>query len=146
MADPEHPPGPVIVMLPAEIAIANGAAVGQQLCSAFAPGVTLVIADMTSTVFCDSSGISQLVLAHRCAAAHQAQLRLAVPHDHVLEVLKVTGVDRLLAVYPSLDAALAAASPLAEFHMPASFASGTTAMRAEPPGRRRLYLRQRGQG
>ena len=115
MAGPERPPRPVIVMLPAEIDIANGAAVGQQLCSAFAPGVTIVIADMTSTVFCDSSGISQLVLAHHCAAAHQAQLRLAVPHDQVLEVLKVTGVDHLLAVYPSLDAALAAASPLPEF-------------------------------
>jgi anti-sigma B factor antagonist len=111
VADPEHPPAPVIVTLPAEIDIANGAAVGQQLCSAFAPGVTIVIADMTATVFCDSSGISQLVLAHHSAAAHHAQLRLAVPHDHVLEVLKVTGIDRLLAVYPSLEAALAAASP-----------------------------------
>ena len=54
MADPEHPPGPVIVMLPAEIDIANGAAVGQQLCSAFAPGVTIAIADMTSTVWARS--------------------------------------------------------------------------------------------
>lgn len=111
MADLEHPPTPVIVQLPAEIDIANGAAVGQQLCSAFAPGVTVLIADMTATVFCDSSGISQLVLAHHCAAAHHAQLRLAVPHDQVLEVLTVTGVDRLLAIYPSLGAALAAASP-----------------------------------
>ena len=110
MADPQHPPTPVIVRLPAEIDIANGAAVGRQLCAAFAPGVTIVIADMTATVFCDSSGISQLVLAHHCAAAQHAQLRLAAPHDHVLDVLKVTGVDRLLAVYPSLDAALAAAS------------------------------------
>ena len=63
-------------MLPAEIDIANGAGVGQRLCAAFAPGVTVVIADMTSTVFCDSSGISQLVLAHHCAAAHHAQLRI----------------------------------------------------------------------
>jgi hypothetical protein len=29
----------------------------------------------------------------------------------VLSVLTVTGIDRLLAVYPSLDAALAAGSP-----------------------------------
>lgn len=111
MADLDRPPTPVIVPLPAEIDIANGAAVGQQLCSAFAPGVTIVIADMTATVFCDSSGVSQLVLAHHCAAAHRAQLRLVVPHDQVLGVLKVTGVDHMLAVYPSLDAALAAASP-----------------------------------
>jgi anti-sigma B factor antagonist len=111
VADPDRPPRPVIVMLPAEIDIANGAAVGQQLCAAFAPGVTIVIADMTSTVFCDSSGISQLVLAHHCAAARRGQLRLVVPQAQVLGVLTVTGVDRLLAVYPSLDAALAAGSP-----------------------------------
>jgi anti-sigma B factor antagonist len=111
VADPEHPPAPVIVTLPAEIDIANGAAAGQQLCAAFAPGVTIVIADMTSTVFCDSSGISQLVLAHHCAAARRGQLRLVVPQAQVLGVLTVTGVDRLLAVYPSLDAALAAGSP-----------------------------------
>jgi anti-sigma B factor antagonist len=111
VADPERPPRPVVVRLPAEIDIANGASVGLQLYSAFTPGVTVVIADMTSTVFCDSSGISQLVLAHHCAAAHHAQLRLAVPHPHVLDVLKVTGIDRLLAVYPSLDAALAAGTP-----------------------------------
>ena len=108
MADPEHLPGPVIVMLPAEIDIANGAGVGQRLCAAFAPGVTVVIADMTSTVFCDSSGISQLVLAHHCAAAHHAQLRLVVPHAKVLGALTLAGLDRLLPVYPSLDAALAA--------------------------------------
>ena len=108
VADPERSPGPVVVMLPAEIDIANGAGVGQQLCAAFAPGVTVVIADMTSTVFCDSSGISQLVLAHHCATAHHAQLRLAVPHTGVLAVLKVAGVDRLLVIYPSLDGALAA--------------------------------------
>ncbi len=108
MEDPERSPGPVVVMLPAEIDIANGASVGQQLCLAFAPGVTIVIADLTSTVFCDSSGISQLVLAHHCAVAHHAQLRLVVPHASVLGVLKVAGVDRLLVIYPSLDGALAA--------------------------------------
>ena len=69
MADPQHLPTPVIVRLPAEIDIANGAAVGQELCAAFAPGATVAIADMTATVFCDSSGISQLVPAHHCAAA-----------------------------------------------------------------------------
>jgi hypothetical protein len=46
-----------------------------------------------------------------CAAAHHAQLRLVVPHHQALGVRQVTGIDRLLAVYPSLDAALAAGSP-----------------------------------
>jgi anti-sigma B factor antagonist len=111
MADPERLTGPpVVITLPAEIDAANAPGVGQRLCSGFAPGVTAVIADLTWTVFCDSSGVKQLVLAHHCAAAHHAQLRLVVPHARVLSVLKLTGIDRLLPVYPSLDAALSAGS------------------------------------
>jgi anti-sigma B factor antagonist len=108
VADPEPLAEPVIVGLPAEIDIANAAGVGQRLCSAFAPGVTMVIADLTPTVFCDSSGVSQLVLAYHCAAAHHAQLRMVVPHPNVLRVLTVVGLDRMLPVYPTLDAALSA--------------------------------------
>jgi anti-sigma B factor antagonist len=72
----------------------------------------MVIADLTSTVFCDSSGVSQLVLAYHCAAAHNAQLRLVVPHPNVLGVPTVVGLDRMLRVYPTLDAARARAGGL----------------------------------
>jgi len=98
--------GPVVVALPAEIDMANADGVGEQLRSAFTPGVPIVVADMTLTMFCDSYGMHALVLAHRCAAAHHAQLHLAVPDTRVRQVLKLTGLDRLLPVYPSLGAAL----------------------------------------
>jgi anti-sigma B factor antagonist len=98
--------GPVIVRLPAEIDIANAADVGEQLRSAFTPGITLVIADLTATVFCDSSGLRQLLLAHRRAKACHAEVRFAIPHREVLGVLQVTELDRLLPVYPSLGAAV----------------------------------------
>jgi anti-sigma B factor antagonist len=106
VADPDPVPGPAVVALPAEIDMANADDVGEQLRSAFTPGVTIVVADMTLTMFCDSYGMRALVLAHRCAAAHHAQLRLVVSHPSVLQVLKLTGLDRLLPVYPSLGAAL----------------------------------------
>jgi anti-sigma B factor antagonist len=112
MADPERMSGPVVVTLPAEIDMANADGVGEQLRSAFTPGVAIVIADMTSTVFCDSSGMRSLGLAYRCAADHDAQLRLAAPDTKVRQVLKLTGLDRLLPVYPSLGAALTSDSPV----------------------------------
>ena len=43
--------------------MANAEDVGDQLRSALTPSVTIVTADMTSTVFCDSSGIRSLLLA-----------------------------------------------------------------------------------
>ena len=97
---------PTVVTLPAEIDMANADRVGADLQAAFAPGVT-VVADMTATTFCDSRGIHALVLAHQRAAASGAGLRLVVPSACVLRVLAVVGLDRWLAIYPSLQEALA---------------------------------------
>ena len=104
MADPQHLPAAVIA-LPAEIDMANADQVGQQLGS---PGVRAVIADMTATRFCDSSGINMLVRVHQQAAANGTELRLVVASPAVLRVLTLLGLDDLLAVYPSLSQALAA--------------------------------------
>jgi hypothetical protein len=41
-------------------------------------------ADLTATVFCDSSGLRQLVMAHRRAKACHAEVRFAIPHREVL--------------------------------------------------------------
>jgi anti-anti-sigma factor len=108
VADPQHLPQPVVIALPAEIDMANAGRAGQQLGSAFAPSVATVIADMTATTFCDSSGISMLVRAHKQAAATSTQLRLAVPSTAVRRTLALVQVDTLLPVYSSLHQALAA--------------------------------------
>src|SRR5947208_2627604 len=107
MADPQHLP-PVIIALPTEIDMANADRAGQLLGSAFAPGVTTVIADMTATRFCDSSGISMLVRAHKQATANGTRLRLVVPATAVLRSLALASIDHLLPIYPSLSTALAA--------------------------------------
>ena len=97
---------PVVVTLPAEIDITNAEAIGEALSSAIASGAGIVIADMTGTRFCNSSGISALVQAHRQAAANHAELRLVVLSASVLRALKLVRMDFLLPIYPSLDAAL----------------------------------------
>jgi anti-anti-sigma factor len=111
---------PVVVTLPAEMDITNADAIGQALSSAIARGAGIVIADMTGTRFCNSSGISMLVQAHRRAAANQAELRLVVLSAAVLRALTLVRADFLLPIYPSLDAALAPeAAPEPELPAPA---------------------------
>jgi anti-sigma B factor antagonist len=107
VADPQQLPA-VVIALPVEIDMASADRVGQQLGSALAPGVRTVIADMTATRFCDSSGISALVKAHGQAAANGTELRLAVASPAVLRALTLAGLDQLLAIYLSLSQALAA--------------------------------------
>jgi anti-anti-sigma factor len=101
------------VTLPAEIDVTNAERVGADLRAAFAPGVTVVVADMTATTFCDSLGIRALVRAHQRATASDAELRLVVPSARVMRLLAVLGLDGLLAIHPSLQEALPA-EPAAE--------------------------------
>ncbi len=100
---------PVVVELPAEIDVTNSEQVYEQLVAVFAPGVRTVIADLTSTVFCDSSGVHAIMHAYESAAARDVKMRLAVsPATSVRRVLELIGVGRLMPVYPSLQEALAA--------------------------------------
>ena len=107
VADAHYLPA-VVIALPAEIDMANAGEAGQRLGSAVAAGVRTVIADMTATTFCDSSGIGMLVRAHKQAAANRAELRLVVPAPAVLRSLTLASIDQLMPIYPGLGMALAA--------------------------------------
>ena len=96
----------VVVTMPAEIDVTNADRIGGELSAAIASGAGIVVADMTGTRFCNSSGISMLVLAHRQAAANGAELRLVVLSAAVLRALKLVRMDCLLPISPSLAAAL----------------------------------------
>lgn len=105
------PPAPAtprltIITLPTEIDMVNAERIGADLQAAFAPAVTVVVADMTATAFCDAMGIRALVRAHKQAAANGAELRVVVPSARILRVLAVLNLDCLLDIYPSLQEAL----------------------------------------
>jgi anti-sigma B factor antagonist len=96
-----------VVGLPGEIdmTIADGAR--QALLSVLDQGARGLVVDMTATTFCDSAGITALVRATRRATANGATMRLAATAQPVLRVLSLVGIDRLIDVYPSVDAARA---------------------------------------
>ena len=101
---------PVVVTLPAEIDVTNSGQVYEQLAAVLAPGVDTVIADMMSTVFCDSSGVHAIMHAYETAAARDVSLRLAVSSStSVRRVLQLIGVGRIMPVHGSLEEALDAA-------------------------------------
>jgi anti-sigma B factor antagonist len=112
MTVPERDSGPVVVSMPAEIDLANAGRVGEQLCTAASPGVTVIVADLTGTEFCDSAGIRTLLRARDDVAASHAQLRLAVARGGaVRRALQAIGLQHVLPVYPTVAAALAADVP-----------------------------------
>lgn len=109
MIDRECLVGPVVVVvLPDEIDFVNADSVGERLAAAIVPGVAVVIADLTVTVFCDCAGVRSLLLAGRRASAVNAELRLVVCARAVLRILELLGADQVLPVYPDLGMAQAA--------------------------------------
>ena len=109
MGDNAAPVVPVVVELPAEIDVTNSEQVYQQLIEVLTPGVDTVVADMTATIFCDSSGVHAIMHAFETAGARDVRLRLAIsPGTSVNRVLQLIGVGRLIPVYPTLEEALAA--------------------------------------
>ncbi len=93
--------------LPAEVDASNAEQVRLDIAAVVAQDASLVIADMTETTFCDSAGVTVLVGVMRQANAADMGLRVAAAAPAVTRVLAITGVDRLIEIYPSVAAALA---------------------------------------
>jgi anti-anti-sigma factor len=70
------------------------------------PGRALVVVDMSRTRFCDSAGLNALVGAARQARADGGEVRLVVVGEAVARIVALTGVDRVIPVYASLEDAL----------------------------------------
>jgi anti-anti-sigma factor len=96
-----------VVATPAEVDLTNADALREALLDALNSGALGLVVDMTATTFCDSAGISAITRAARRAAANDATMRLAVIESPVLRVLNLVGIDRLIDIYPNVDAARA---------------------------------------
>jgi anti-sigma B factor antagonist len=73
---------------------------------AIGEGHDRLVLDLAKVTFCDSSGLSLLVDLHREAEAHGGWLRLAAAHPVLRDMLQITHLDRLLAAYDSVEAAV----------------------------------------
>jgi anti-sigma B factor antagonist len=106
--------GIAVVRLPAEIDSSNADHVRERLCAALRPGVRIVVADLTATIFCDVAGVRGMARARNHAAAMNAELRLAVRAGPVRRVLAIVSPGGQFLIYPSVGEATAghAASPL----------------------------------
>lgn len=116
-----------VVSLPVEVDITVADQVREDLLSVLNRGPAALIVDMAGTTFCDSAGVHALVRAHKRAAASRADMLLVVTAPAVQRVLAITGVDRLIAVSPSVAEALAAAGQSAEDQKPPPGSAGAQA-------------------
>ena len=98
--------GVPVVTAPEEIDIANAAGLQAALLEAAGPGRAMVVVDMSRTRFCDSAGLNALVGAARQARADGGEVRLVIVGEAVARIVALTGVDRVIPIYASLEDAL----------------------------------------
>ena len=100
-----------VVAFPEHVDMSNAAQTREQLLAVFDRGPAVVIADMSATVWCDYVGVDAVAQACQQATVRQAELRLVATSPAVRRLLAAEGLDRLVPVYSSLEAAIAAGEP-----------------------------------
>ncbi|WP_406438480.1 STAS domain-containing protein [Streptomyces sp. NBC_00631] len=64
-----------------------------------------LVLDLAGMEFCDSSGITALIVARNHAHAAEADIALAAVPAHTLRVLRIVGLDQIFPILPDSHAA-----------------------------------------
>jgi len=99
--------GVPVVAAPEDIDITNADGLQTALLEAASLGPGTFVVDMSRTQFCDTAGLHALVAAHNRARAVGGQLLLVTRGAAVDRILSITGLDRVIPRFPSLEEALA---------------------------------------
>jgi anti-anti-sigma factor len=116
--------GITIAELTGELDISSAPALREQLLSLLRPGSSRLVIDLSKVSFCDATGLAVLVSTGRRARLLGGFLRLAAASPQVDQVLNITGLDRHLANFPTVQAAATGARDVHH---------GTAAATGRPP-------------
>jgi anti-sigma B factor antagonist len=94
-----------VVAVGGEIDVHTAPQVDDALAAVAAPG-SAVVADLTKVEFIDSTGLSVLVRALARARDEGGSLGVVAPTERVTKVLRLTGLDAVLSVYDTVEAAV----------------------------------------
>ena len=68
--------------------------------------VEKLIVDLSEIEYCDSSGLSAILLAFRILQANEGKIRLAAPQKNVRTLIEISQLNRVLPMYDSVELAL----------------------------------------
>jgi anti-sigma B factor antagonist len=96
-----------VVTAAEDIDITNAAGLRTAMLQATALGRGTFVVDMSHTQFCDTAGIHAVVGAYKRARAEGGQVLLVIGGAAVHRIVSITGLDRVIPTFQSLDQALA---------------------------------------
>ncbi|MFL1376646.1 MULTISPECIES: STAS domain-containing protein [unclassified Nocardiopsis] len=93
-----------VVTVGGEIDLYTAPRLRDELITALDEGARRLVIDMSSTEFCDSTGISVLLSAMKRSRDKGGDLELVAPKAAVMKVLQVTGLHEVFVIHPDTDA------------------------------------------
>jgi anti-sigma B factor antagonist len=100
-----------VAVLSGQLDIVSASAVRVKLLGLLTPAASRLIVDLSAVGYADASGVAVLVGSGRRARLLGGWLRLAAPAPEVARVLSATGLDRHLAAFPTVQAAITGQRP-----------------------------------
>jgi anti-sigma B factor antagonist len=96
-----------------EIDVYTAPQVRERLIEMVGGGERRVIVDLGRVDFLDSTGLGVLVGAHRRLRVNGGTLRLVCPHERLLKIFRITGLDTVFDIHPSVEDATGGATQTA---------------------------------
>lgn len=94
-----------IVSVAGEVDVYTAPKLKESLLAAASDGGARLVVDLRSVGFIDSSGLGVLVGALRRSRERDGWVRLVCSDDNVLKVLGITGLDKVFAVFSTVESA-----------------------------------------
>jgi anti-anti-sigma factor len=98
-------PGHIVLVVHGELDVVTTAGLREQIAGILNEATVPVIVDLSSVSFCDASGLAMLIGAQRRARLRGLTVAISEPSREVSELLRFSGLDHALTIYPTLTAA-----------------------------------------
>ncbi len=72
-----------------------------------AEDISKLVFDLSEVEYCDSSGLSAILLAYRIIQANEGSIRLANPNKSVKTLIEISQLNRVLPISSSVEEAIA---------------------------------------
>ena len=97
-----------VVTVTGEVDVHTAAQLRVALDEEIAAGHTRIVLDLDGVGFLDSTGLGVLVGRLKLVRNHSGWLRIVCSNDRVLRVFRITGLDKVFGIHPSVAEAVAA--------------------------------------
>ena len=96
----------VVLEIGGEIDVYTAPRLRERLVEVVGSGGTHIVVDLAKVDFLDSTGLGVLVGAHRRLRAGGGSLNLVIPHERLLKIFRITGLDTVFEIHSSVQDAI----------------------------------------